>query len=692
MSKWFLFLISVTFSIPINGYSLSCNYINDIQNQFLKTHILHSTITPQIKGRILNNLLDLLDSEKIYFLESDIQAIRSRSSHLLSNIKRQNCSHLYYIYNIYSKRVKDRLTFAKQYLNKSFKFKPNLVYVLDDKIKKYPKSKKAANQLMEAYIQYQVANIFLIEEDLPKSISHLFHILNNISKQVASWKPQLNPRELRECNIKSKNGFKACHPNKWHSLYLNAFALSLDSHSSYLNAQDMEDFYITSSLSLEGIGASLRSRFGYTIVEQLIPGGAAFKSKKIKRKDKILAVGQSKKNLINIFGERIEDVVSIIRGPKGTPVYLKILREEEGKKTTFIVKLIRNTVELIEEAASIVYFQRKRYNKTHTVGVIKVPTFYHSRKSGKSVTKDVKKLLKQAQKKKITSLVLDLSNNRGGFLDEAVDLVGLFIASGHVVKQSEKNSTSSTLLKDKDRKIFYKDSLVVLVNRLSASASEIVSGTLQDYKRAVIVGGDHTFGKGSVQSIEHLRRGLGALKTTVGLYFTPSGKTTQKQGVISDIPLPSIFNLDEIGEKNLDYTLQATSIPSFKSPASDLFSSHSKKDWKPLTLKLIANLKSLSQKRVSHNPEFKKIITKTKELKRKAKYQKRIKISEILNKKNNEEELKELSENEDIYDTDKKHKRYLKRADVQEAVDIAVDLNFFEHNPFSKIKSSQRRK
>ena len=206
---------------------------------------------------------------------------------------------------------------------------------------------------------------------------------------------------------------------------------------------------------------------------------------------------------------------------------------------------------LKEEEASISFHDVKIKAKAYKVALLKVPSFYGSSASGKSVTRDVKKLLSSAKKKKVSALVLDLSNNRGGSLDEAVDLSGLFFAKGNVVKQSSKISHKkkrTETFKDRDKRIFYKGPLVVLVNRLSASASEIVSGTLQDYNRAVIVGGDHTFGKGSVQAIEILKK-LGALKTTVGLYFIPSGKSTQKEGVSSDISFPSIFNVDELGEK-----------------------------------------------------------------------------------------------------------------------------------------------
>ena len=186
--------------------------------------------------------------------------------------------------------------------------------------------------------------------------------------------------------------------------------------------------------------------------------------------------------------------------------------------------------------------------------------------------------------------MLDLSNNRGGSLDEAVELSGLFFASGNVVKQSERKNNKTYTFKDRDRRVFYAGPLIVLVNRLSASASEIVAGTLQDYQRAIIVGGDHTFGKGSVQSVEILPNQLGALKTTVGLYFIPSGRSTQKEGIISDIAFPSIFNVDRINEKSLEHVLPSKTIKNFKSSPKEIFA-ESQKNWKPVERLIIEKLK-----------------------------------------------------------------------------------------------------
>ncbi len=659
---------------------LSCRQLHYIQGRFLKNHISHKKLTTELRDRVLDQLIKALDREKMYFLQSDIDSIKRKNKRLFLDIKKRRCAGLYYIYDIYSMRVQERIHFASQILNDSFLFTRKLKYIRDDDLKAlkpHPKTVTEANHNMKSYIQYHVARIFLMEKDLKKSVQQVFYILSNQQKQILSWKPRLSRKELRDCKIRSKNSFKACKPSKWFSSYLNAYSQSLDSHSNYLDKEDWEEFQINMNLELEGIGATLSSRSGYTVVEKLIPSGAAARSQKIKVKDRILAVGQSPEKLVNIFGERIEDVVTIIRGPKGTPVFLKISRtEKSGKNTVSVVELIRDRVELKDEEASISYHKVKNNGETYNVGLVKVPSFYGSDGGwGKSVTRKVKELLILAKKQGIQALVLDLSFNRGGSLEEAVGLSGLFFSKGNVVKQSEKNSSRPQIFRDRDSRVFYAGPLVVLVNRLSASASEIVSGTLQDYRRAVIVGGEHTFGKGSVQSVERLRPGFGALKTTVGLYFIPSGKSTQKEGVRSDVPLPSILNIEELGERKTDNALAAETIESFLSPAKDIFPKGGPGRWKPLDQQVIKKLKDFSEKRVSKNKKFHRIKKRLSEFKKEQEKRKVITIATAL-KDINEDDDKSWIKEEELENEEggNDKKKYFARPDIQEALNVAVDL------------------
>lgn len=668
-----IFLIFLFFSSSFLAQAIPCNFIYEIKNDFLDTHIVYSKISSTIKKRTLDQFLKLLDAEKVYFLQSDIRNIKQRSVNIFKKIKRRDCSDLNYIYDIYAQRVSERIDFAQKYL-KGFSekdFNKNFTYIVDEKLKRYPTSKRKANQMMKVNLQYYLAGTFIAEGDIQKAIQHVSILFQNKKKRVLSWKPVLSASEHAACLKKSRGSFKACKPNKWRSLYLNAFAKSLDSHSSYLDQEDYREFQVSINLELPGgIGAILGSQFGFTTIEKVLPGSPAERTKKLKKKDKILAVGNSKSKLIEIFGESIGNVVSIIRGKRGSPVYLKILREEKDKSTTFVVRIVRDRVDIKSQEASILYVDKKINQEKYKVALLKVPSFYGSQ-GAKSVTKDVLKLIEQAKKNKVDTMVLDLSNNSGGILDEAVDLAGLFFAEGNVVKQSSRRGGDSPILRDEEQSTPFAKPLVVLVNRFSASASEIVSGTLQDYKRAVIVGGDHTFGKGSVQNILPIKRGRwGAIKTTMGLYFTPSGKSTQKRGVVSDISLPNIFSTERVGENVYEFPLPEQKIRDFKSPQQEILSENEEERWQPITSRIINVLKKYSRSRVQKNDKFKEIIEDLAKIKKKIKEQKSVTIGEILDKERDEDE----DEDEDITDDMKKKKKYLARADIQESANIAAHL------------------
>ena len=683
-------LILTIFSLAARGVPLQCRYLNDIQNRFLESHINFTSVNTTLQTRTIEQFTKSLDPQKIYFLQGDIQKIKRKARKLFSDLKKRNCKALYDTYKIFKKRVDERVGFAFQYLQDNFKLIKSSAYNVDMENLSYPRTQKEANKRMKSYLQYQAANIYIIEEDMGKAVQHLTQILNSKKTRVASWKPQLTPRERNLCKKEQKaKNFKTCKPSKWFARYLDSFAQSLDSHSSYMDNDAIEEFKINMELSLEGIGATLTSRFGYTVVERLTPGGSASRSGKIKAKDKILSVGQKKNNMVNIFGVELQDVVSMIRGPKGTSVYLKLMREtEKGKKHFLNVRLIRDVINIQEEAASISFIKRKNNRRFKHIAILKIPSFYGSGRFGmRSVSRDVKKLLKRQKTRKADAVVLDLSNNRGGSLDEAVTLSGFFFAKGNVVKQAERKAHHHpNLLSDRDASVLYGGPLVVLVNRLSASASEIVSGTLKSYGRAVIVGGDHTFGKGSVQSVDYLPHKLGAIKTTVGLYFIPNGHSTQNDGVSSDITFPSVLNVEDFGEKSLDYALPKKVISSFKSPPVDIFSNNPKENWDPITSHIISELKKLSQKRVEKSKKFKKIKQKLVRFQKRVKEKKPITVQEILT--DNEDDREDGKESiassgkpsDSIQLSDReKEKRYLERADVEEAVNIAVDLSLLQN-------------
>jgi carboxyl-terminal processing protease len=371
-------------------------------------------------------------------------------------------------------------------------------------------------------------------------------------------------------------------------------------------------------LSLEGIGASLTSKDGFTIIEQLRPGGAAEACGRLKPKDKIVAVAQGDGEPLNVIDMDLSDVVRKIRGPAGSEVRLTILRQEAGRTERFVLPLIRRKINLEDRAANISYYDRFVGGKTVPVALLNLPSFYGEVAEGdRYCSRDMKRLIEEAKRTGAVALVLDLSMNGGGSLSEAVKAAGLFFAQGAVVKQSSRQFLrSEILLRDTDPAVDWPGPLVVLTSRVAASASEILAGTLQDYKRAVIAGGDHTFGKGSVQTVLPLDDKMGALKVTIGMYYIPGGHSTQQQGVASDIPMPSAFSTDEIGEKNLDYCLPPTKVDPFLSPEANVDAGDGK--WNPVTPDRIKALAGRSAARVASDPDFKKISEDLEKARKKA--------------------------------------------------------------------------
>ena len=700
--KIILIWLSFVFSPFLYSLGLECDYVYDIQDKYLDLHINFSNFDRKKKKfksklsnlefRVKEQFIKLLDSEKLYFTQSDVNNIRKQLRNIFTKIKNKDCSSIDRIYDIYYKRVSERVQFAEQYLKSKFILDSSVKLTLDSRKRKRRKTLRQINHFHKKYLQYQMANAIIssdkeeYKDQVAEAKENILRNYSRLQKQVKSWSVNLSEKEKRKCyqRKKSSGTVTICKPYKWYSLYLNSFAKGFDPHSGYLSQEDHEDFEINMRLSLEGIGASLSTKYGHTVIEKLIPGGAATRSGKLKSKDKILAVGQRPKKMVNIFDMDLRDVVSMIRGKKGTPVYLKIMRvSKKKKKKIFTVRLIRDRVNLEDQAASMYYFDREKEGKKIKVGVLLLPSFYgEGRSGGRSVTDDVKKLLSEARRKKVSALVLDMSSNGGGSLTEAVQLAGLFFAKGSVVRQlvKTKNGDRYLTLSDVDEGIEYSGPLIVLVNRVSASASEIVSGTLKSYKRAVVVGGDHTFGKGSIQSVERLRLGLGSIRVTVGLFFIPNGFSTQLEGVASDIRFPSVLSNDEIGEKTLDYVLSEKKIPSFISGSAYVSKSGDK--WTPVTNQMIAFLKKNSLKRIKDNKKFQEIKKDILEIRDKKNKGYMTTIAQIFDQAKKEENEKEnQKEEEDSENEAVMKKKYMERPDIQEAVNIAVDQVKWEKNP-----------
>ncbi len=658
---------------------LSCVHLYPIQLKYLEKHIMYADETPDLEKRTIDQLIKKFDATKLYLMDKDIATIENSLKGVFKKVQKKDCSSIEAAQTLYVQRVKDRFDHAKKYLSTKFKFNPKTEIVLDPDHRKRAKTIADSNSFHDKYIQYQVAT-YVASGSKPEEARG--QVIRNYE------------RALKRIETLPKTDL-------W-TMYLDSFSRALDPHSSYMSADQLADFEIQMRLSLEGIGATLSSKDGFTVIEQLIPGGAAGLSGKLKNRDKIIAVAQGDSDeFVNVIEMDLREVVKLIRGDKGSKVKLKILRKTASESQRFEVALIRDKIKLEDEAASITYLDREVGGVKKKIGLVNLPSFYaDSRRDGPSASSDLKKLLAEAKTKNVDGLVLDVSNNGGGQLSDAVKIAGQFFARGNVVKQSQRPEAENQpvqyeVLRDVDDKVDYSGPLVILTSRISASASEIVSGTLQDYNRAVIVGGDHTFGKGSVQSVEYLPPGLGAVKTTVGMFFTAGGQSTQHRGVSADVTLPSVLSTDEIGEKNLDYSLKPKRIESFIS--KEAFVNEGPSAWKVLNGELMGKLRKKSEARVAVEKGFKKV---REDIVKAHKHIKSLVVGELIKEHNDKRQATKDAEaasktklaqgkeapaavtNSEDEDDDgdvnlsheERQKKYLQRADVQEAVNVTADL------------------
>lgn len=614
-SKTFLILLSLMLSLmstlscsaqlPSSSnpllQGLQCPVLKPIAQTFLLHHIEAKQFSLAYDARTIEQFIKRLDPSKIYLYQSDVQEIRGLLRGQFEKLGK-DCTAIDKAHAILVKRLNEATEFVTKTLkDKKFKFNENISLTIDPAQRQFPANQKEAQDQLLKFIHFQLSNYLISDMKLPKAQEQLIHRYEiNAKRQAKSTRDEI------------------------YSLYLDAFASSLDAHSSYLSKDTLEDFEIQMKLSLEGIGASLSWEDGYTTIEALIPGGSAERSGELQPKDKIIAVAQEDGPFEPVIDMPLRDVVKQIRGKKGKKVRLTILRQQGKKTDRKIVSLIRDRIKLEDEAAKLYFTERKVGNKSLKLGVIDLPSFYGDMtKKTRSCSEDVKALVEKAKTQKVDGLVFDLSRNSGGLLTEAVNIAGLFIRKGNVVAtQNSSSAEDLDFLADQDEKIQYSGPLVVLTSRLSASASEIVAGALQDYKRAIIVGGDHTFGKGSVQAMTNLSAELGAIKVTTGMFFVPSGHSTQYRGVPGDIVLPSIYSTKDIGENSLDYSLKPKKVSSFLSdninyPPNDKAVLAKAQPWSPVSTNIIDSLKKKSEERISKDTEFKKIKDELADLEKK---------------------------------------------------------------------------
>jgi carboxyl-terminal processing protease len=523
---------------PKNHYKIENQLITTILSRY---HYRKISIDNTLSSLLFDRYLETLDFSRIYFLETDISSFEKYRYNLDDYLIDGDIEPFYEIFNTYTKRMKERTGYLDTILVKEFD------YSLVDSVKigrenvNWVESYSMMNELWYQRVKNDALNLKLTGKSWDE-------IVNNLSNRYDNY-----DRLLDQYN--SEDVFQ---------LAMNSYSTSLDPHTNYLSPITSENFKIDMSLSLEGIGARLMYDEGYTKVVEIIPGGPAFKSKKLHVDDRITAVAQGEDGeFVDVVGWRITDVVQLIRGPKETTVILQVLPAEEGLSAMPVeITLVRDKVKLEDQAAKSEILEITNDGLPYRIGIITIPKFYtdlegqrNGDKESKSTVTDVRKLLVELKSEQVDGIVIDLRNNGGGSLLEAIDVTGLFIETGPVVQVMDSFG-SLEVSKDPDPEIVYSGPLAVLINRFSASASEIFSAAIQDYERGIVIG-EQSYGKGTVQNLIDLNRlasrstnKFGQVKVTIAKYYRITGGSTQNLGVIPDIEFPSYVNANEFGESS----------------------------------------------------------------------------------------------------------------------------------------------
>jgi carboxyl-terminal processing protease len=561
-----------------------------VRSYLEREHFLRRPIDDEIARRWFDSFLETLDPMKVYFLKTDIDAFSQRRDMLDDLVKRGDVSFAYEVFDRFLQRVDARMPLIEKLLNQPQDFTKNESIVVDRKQAAWAATEAEAEDIWRKRIKYDLL-VQKMEKTPPEEAKDkLLRRYRSFAKRTH----QMTSDELLET-------------------YLSALTSSLDPHTSFMSPGTLENFEIGMRLQLDGIGASLKAEDGFTTVAELVPGGAADKDGRLKKKDRVIGVGQGADgDVVDVVDMNLNEVVKLIRGKRGTVVRLKVIPVGETAPKEY--DIVRAKIELkdAEARGEVIEEGRKADGAAYKLGVINLPSFYmdmagarQGQAEYKSSTRDCKRLLDDFKQKGVDCVVLDLRNNGGGSLPEAISLTGLFIDTGPVVQ-----------IKDADKRVQQYDDvepgtawdgpLVVLTNKFSASASEIVAGAIQDYRRGLVIGDSATHGKGTVQSLLDLGRqlfqrlpnapSLGAIKITMQQFYRPSGLSTQLEGVKSDVELPSITTHLPVGESDLDHAIAFDKVP--------------RADYTPsgrVSDEMLAALRERSTARVAADKEFDKV-------------------------------------------------------------------------------------
>ncbi|MFC1757632.1 carboxy terminal-processing peptidase [Planctomycetota bacterium] len=557
-----------------------------------RDHLLKQKIDDEISERAMSTFLRSLDPMKVYFYQKDVDRFMRQRHELDDAVKQGDLSFAFEVFDLFLDRVDERITMVDELLNQKFDFEKQEEMVTDRDAAIYPKSRDEAFDRWRKRIKYDLLVLKSDETTGEEAIDRLTRRYHGYVKRMH----QLESDDLME-------------------MFLNAVMTGLDPHTAYMSPNSLNEFNIQMRLNLEGIGAVLTTEDGYTVVSKIMPGGAAEEDGRLKPEDRIVSVGQAHEGeMVDIVDMSLRDVVKLIRGKKGTIVRLGVKPAGENKLETY--EITRAKVELRESEAQGEIVADPKFGVTPDgnpvkIGYIKLPSFYQdtaAARSGlpnfKSTTRDVRVILDNFREQEVEAVLLDLRMNGGGFLSEAIELTGLFIDTGTVVQVKDSDSRVHKF-PDPVRGVSWDGPLVVMTNKLSASASEILAGAIQDYDRGIVVGDSSTHGKGTVQTLMNVgeqlirhdkKQNLGALKITMQQFYRPNGDSTQKRGVLSDLTLPSLTDHMDVAESHRDYPLKFDKVAA---AGLEKYAGRSKE--------LIDELAIKSEVRRSDSEDFKKL-------------------------------------------------------------------------------------
>jgi carboxyl-terminal processing protease len=602
-------------------------------------HISHTPINDDVSRRLMKRFIEALDPQKLYFTRADVAQLSRKMTSLDDDLRNGDASFAFEAFDLYLSRLAQRIATAQELIDIEHDFTIDEDIVIDADDMPWAATDAEIKERWRKRIKFDLLTLKIDGTELEEARERLHKRYKTIYQTMLQTE-----------------GFEKLE------MYLTSLTHTLDPHSQYMSPQTLEDFRISMELKLEGIGAALRSEDGYTIVADVVAGGAADEDGRLKVGDKIVAVdSRANDDWTDVVEMKLSKVVRYIRGPKGTKVRLQVKTPEKDEAVVYELK--RKTIELksAEVKGEIIDVKDRIDGRSGRIGVISLPSFYRDFRGAslglpdfKSARKDVEKVLQQfAKEPNLDAVIVDLRFNGGGALVEAVELSGLFVRKGPIVQTKEQDGQIRPHV-DEDPKIWYRGPLVVLCNRLSASASEIFAGAIKDWGRGIVIGDKTTHGKGTVQNVMPVSPRLrlfgddqdrGAIKLTIQQFYRVNGDSTQVNGVNSDVVLPSILDHREVGEESLDNALPFDRISAAVAPTNAFRSP-----------RMIAQLAQLSKARVSKDSEFADLAT---DIIRVIARQDRktISLNEAVLRKEREESKRDSEEDEEKEKEDKEEKK-----------------------------------